>query len=169
MSSTQDWDYDAVATHFGENGCSIGGCSFNHPNGCASASVLCCALNLSDAVIRAGYTLPGASDVNLCNHGGISPKRVRNADGMARVIRAQNGGRVDSSTWAGRPAWKGFVYFEGGLSLSAIYDELAEEKLAPEDFSTAFLATGHIDLWNGNSAVHAQYPDASTIWFWRLG
>lgn len=169
MPSTLDWKYDSVAARFGENGCSVSGCGFSHPNGCATANVLCCALNLSDAIIRAGYTLPQASDVNLCNHSGASAKRVRNADGMARVTRAQNGGRIDASTWANRPSWKGIVYFEGGLSLSSIYEELGRNKRAPNDFPTTFLATGHIDLWDGTKGVHAQYPDSDVVWFWRLG
>lgn len=169
MSSTQDWNYDKVIAKFGENGCSVSGCSFSHPSGCATANVLCCALNLSDAVIQAGYNLPTATDVNYCNHSGSSGKRVRNADGMARVVRAQNGSKIDASSWANRPSWKGIVYFEGGLALRSIYEETARTELAPNDFSTVFRATGHIDLWDGTKGVHAQYPDATTIWFFKLG
>lgn len=169
MSSTQDWNYDKVIAKFGESGCSVSGCSFSHPSGCATANVLCCALNLSDAVIQAGYDLPSATDVNYCNHSGSSGKRVRNADGMARVVRAQNGTEIDASSWANRPSWKGIVYFEGGLALRSIYDETARTELAPSDFSGVFRATGHIDLWNGRKGVHAQYPDATTIWFFKLG
>ena len=173
MPSTRDWLYASVARLFGQNGCSISGCEFNHPMGCASANVLCCALNLSDAIVRAGYDLPKASDVNYCSHGGSAPKRVRNADGCARVVRAQNGGSVDVSGWKNRPTWKGIVYFEGGLSLNEIYEQLTantgKKSSIPVDFDTVFTATGHIDLWNGTKAVHAEYPDATTIWFWRLG
>jgi hypothetical protein len=169
VSSTQDWKYAEVLAMFGENGCSISGCSFHHPSGCASANVLCCALNLSDAVVRAGYVLPAANNVNYCNHSGASGKRVRNADGMARVTRAQNNGQIDASTWASRPSWKGIVYFEGGLALNSLYVDAARTELAPSDFANVFTATGHIDLWDGTKGVHAQYPDATTIWFWRLG
>lgn len=169
MTSTQDWKYDTIAAHFGEIGCSVNECSFNHPRGCKTDSVLCCALNLSDAIIQAGYTLPLASDVNFCNHASISPKRVRNADGMARTIKKQNSERIDASGWANRPAWKGIVYFEGGLSLSAISEKLAQENMLVNEYSIPFLATGHIDLWDGTKGVHAQYPDADIIWFWRLG
>lgn len=169
MSSTLDWKYDKVVAKFGENGCSVSGCSFSHPSGCATENVLCCALNLSDAIIQAGYSLPTAKDVNYCNHSGSSGKRVRNADGMARVTRAQNGGTIDASTWVNRPSWKGIVYFEGGLTLRSLYDETARKELAPKDFSAVFRATGHIDLWDGTKGVHAQYPDSTTIWFFKLG
>lgn len=169
MISTKDWKYDTVSARFGEKGCSISGCSFNHPSGCAAANVLCCALNLSDAIVRAGYTLPQASNVNYCDHSGNSGKRVRNADGMARIVKAQNNGRTDASTWPNRPEWKGVVYFEGGLLLTSICEELAQKKLLPKDFYTTPLATGHIDLWDGTKAVHAEYPNADTVWFWRLG
>lgn len=169
MASTQDWSYDKVAVLFGESGCSVAGCSYNHPQGCASANVLCCALNLSNAVIEAGYSLPSATDVNYCDHSGGLAKRVRNADGMARVTRAQNEGRIDASGWANRPAWKGIVYFEGGLSLTSLYDEAERAQFAPRDFASVFRATGHIDLWDGKKGVHAQYPDSSLIWFFQLG
>ncbi|TGD72192.1 hypothetical protein E4634_16120 [Mangrovimicrobium sediminis] len=158
MSSTKDWKYDKVEAKFKEIGCIVSGCEFNHPQGCKSASVLCCALNLSDAVISAGYSLPSASNVNYCPHG-----RVRNADGMARVTKSQNSGAIDATGWANKPSWKGIVYFEGGLALSQIYDGLTRNS------KSLILATGHIDLWNGSGAVHAEYPDAATIWFWRLG
>lgn len=165
MSSTKDWKYSEVAKNFGEKGCSIGGCSYNHPKGCASAQVLCCALNLSNAVIEAGYKLPGAKDVNLCNHAGSSQKRVRNADGMARVIRAQSGGKIGVSGWANRPNWKGIVFFEGGLALTSAYDQIDERKRE----QVGLRATGHIDLWDGKKGVHAEYPDAAIVWFWQLG
>jgi len=135
--STTDWSYSNAIKYFGNNGCSQPGCPFN---GCQG--FLCCALNLSDALIQAGYSLPAATNVNYCPH-----KRVRNADGMARICNVQNGGNPDASTWAHRPAWKGIVYFEGNLGQ----------------------ATGHIDFWNGTDAVHASYPSATTIWFWQLG
>jgi hypothetical protein len=168
MSSTQDWSYARVAARFGESGCSVSGCSFSHPQGCASASVLCCALNLSNAVVEAGYSLPSATDVNYCDHAGASAKRVRNADGMARVVKAQNGGRIDASGWANRPSWKGIVYFEGGLSLQSLYADAENTEIAPADFASVFRATGHIDLWDGEKGVHAQYPNSSVIWFFRL-
>jgi hypothetical protein len=169
VSSTKDWSYENVVAKFGETGCSIAGCSFSHPSGCASANVLCCALNLSDAIVQAGFTLPVAADVNYCDHSGNSGKRVRNADGLARVVRVQNGSLIDASTWKKRPNWKGIVFFEGGLALRSIYEEIAQTDDAPRDFTSVFRATGHIDLWDGTKGVHAQYPDADTIWFWKLG
>lgn len=132
-----DWSWQSTFNQFGTVGCSTAGCQFH---GCSG--FLCCALNLSDALMLAGYALPSASAVNYCPHG-----RVRNADGMARVVNAKNGGRPDVSGWSNRPAWKGIAYFEGNLGP----------------------ATGHIDLWDGTQGVHAQYPSASTIWFWEMG
>ncbi|TAI67131.1 hypothetical protein [Bradyrhizobium sp. Leo170] len=164
MSSTQDWQYSKVLAQFGENGCSTSGCTYNHPEGCKTVLVHCCALNLSDAIIKAGYNLPAADNVNYCDH-----KRVRNADGMARVTRAQNGGKIDASTWANRPSWKGIVFFEGGLALTSIYEKAARAEGAPSDFAKVFTVTGHIDLWDGTKGVHATYADATTIWFWQLG
>lgn len=169
MGSTQDWKYSSVLAQFGEKGCSISGCSYSHPEGCSTDQVHCCALNLSDAIIKAGYGLPAANNVNYCDHTGSSGKRVRNADGMARVTRAQNNGNIDASTWADRPSWKGIVFFEGGLSLTSIYEKAARAEHAPSDFAKAFAVTGHIDLWDGTKGVHATYADATTIWFWRLG
>ena len=165
MSSTQDWKYIEVEKKFGENGCNISGCSYNHPKGCASANVLCCALNLSDAVIQAGYKLPSAKDVNYCDHKGSSQKRVRNADGMARIVRAQNDGKIDISGWDNRPKWQGIVFFGGSLSLRRAYEAALE---VDPTFNQPFRATGHIDLWNGKKGVHAEYPDAETVWFWKL-
>jgi hypothetical protein len=133
---TAAWSWQAARIHFGTVGCSVPGCPFH---GCTE--FFCCALNLSDALIVAGYTLPGAQNVNYCPH-----QRVRNADGMARICNAQNGGRPDVSGWANRPNWKGIVYFEGNLGQ----------------------ATGHIDLWDGQQGVHAQYSNATTIWFWQM-
>ncbi len=164
MSSTKDWKYSSVLAQFGANGCSVPGCPFNHPEGCGTDQVFCCALNLSDAIIKAGYSLPDADNVNYCAH-----NRVRNADGMARVTRAQNGGAIDASTWANRPSWKGIVFFEGGLGLTETYEKAARDVRAPSDFAKVFAVTGHIDLWDGTKGVHATYSDATTIWFWRLG
>lgn len=161
--STRDWKYEKILPKFGEQGCSISGCSFHYPGGCASAQVWCCALNLSDAIIRAGYALPSASDVNYCNHTTAAARRVRNADGMARIVRNQNDGKIDASEWKNRPSWKGIVFFEGGLSL----DRAAAK--APDDYQKLEAATGHIDLWDGKGGVHAEYPNADVIWFWRLG
>lgn len=145
--STQDWLWSKVFPIFGDHGCSVRGCPFSRPGGCDD--ILCCALNVSDALIRAGYILPGAANINCCDH-----HRVRNADGMARVCNEQNGGNPDVRGWENRPNWKGFVYFGGALRL---------------EFAAHVLATGHIDLWDGRKAVHTQYPGADTVWFWRLG
>ena len=133
---TTAWSWQSTRKHFGTVGCSVPGCPFH---GCTE--FFCCALNLSDALIGAGYTLLGAPNVNYCPH-----QRVRNADGMARICNAQNGGRPDVSGWANRLNWKGIVYFEGNLGQ----------------------ATGHIDLWDGQQGAHAQYPNATTIWFWQM-
>jgi len=138
--STQDWKWNKVRPLFPKHGCSETDCEFHKPPDCSGDEIFCCALNVSDALIRATYTLPGADQVNYCPH-----DRVRNADGMARVCRAQNGGRVDASEWENRPEWKGIVYFEGGT------------------------VTQHIDLWDGSGAVHTQFPDADTVWFWKMG
>jgi hypothetical protein len=143
MASTKDWSYAAALAHFPTDGCTYSGCPFNRA---ANPAWNFCALNLSDALIRAGYALPNASNVNYCDPAHPSP-RIRNADGMARVCRAQNAGQIDASTWAARPAWMGIVFFEGHMGN----------------------VTGHIDLWNGTEGVHGNYPTASTIWFWRLG
>ena len=138
-----DWSYAAIAGKFDKTGCSVAGCPF-HNSGDSEPGIFYCALNLSDAIIRAGYSLPSAINVNYCAH---AKPRVRNADGMARVVKSKNGGAVDVSGYANRPNWKGIVYFEGGFQN----------------------ATGHINLWNGTSGVHANYPNATTVWFWRLG
>jgi hypothetical protein len=139
--STTDWSYQQAIDLFPKHGCSTSGCEFHLPPDCTSRpGTFCCALNVSDALIRAGYTLPHATNVNYCPH-----DRVRNADGMARICNAQNGGTWDVSGWNNRPAWKGIVYFEGGT------------------------VTNHIDFWDGDSAVHTQFPDANTVWFWKLG
>jgi hypothetical protein len=132
------WEYEKIAREFGIVGCSVPECPFHG----AGNAVLKCALNLSDAVIRANYTLPTAPNVNLCPHG-----RVRNADGMARVIKKARGG-PQAQGWSNRPDWKGVVYFEDGPSLGR--------------------ATGHIDLWDGSNAVHREFPDARVIWFFEL-
>jgi hypothetical protein len=139
-----DWSYSRILARFGTTGCTVPGCPF-HDDGSGTPAIFFCALNLSDAILRAGYTLPPASNVNYCTH---ANPRVRNADGMARIVRAKNGGAIDVSGWANRPSWQGIVYFEGGPDLQN--------------------ATGHIDLWDGTRGVHAQYPTATTIWFWRL-
>jgi len=140
-SSTQSWSYSAAVALFPTHGCSEIACEFHLPPDCAGHSgVFCCALNLSDALMRVGYALPASTDVNYCDHG-----RVRNADGMARICRKQNSGAIDASSWSNRPSWKGIVYFEGGE------------------------VTQHIDFWDGASAVHTQYPSANVIWFWKLG
>ena len=148
--STAEWSWGKVHPLFKKTGCSINGCEFSRPGGCDD--ILCCALNLSDALIRAGYTLPSAGDVNYCSH--ADTKRVRNADGMARICNVQNGGSFDQQGWANRPTWKGIVYFEGNLIFA----------LAPH-----VLVTAHIDLWDGTKAVHTQYPDATVVWFWKMG
>lgn len=132
------WEYDRVAREFDTVGCSVAGCPFHN----AGNVILACALNLSDAVIRAGYDLPTAPNVNLCPHG-----RIRNADGMARIVRKMAGG-PQAQGWSNLPGWKGVVYFEGGSRLQGV--------------------TGHIDLWDGSKAVHRQFPDAKVIWFFRL-
>jgi hypothetical protein len=136
--ASQQWEYDKIAKEFDTVGCSIPGCPFHRKGD----EVFKCALNLSDAVISANYTLPTAPKVNLCPHG-----RVRNADGMARIVKKVVGG-PHAQGWSHRPNWKGIVYFEGGPSLQG--------------------ATGHIDLWNGSNAVHREFPDANVIWFFRL-
>jgi hypothetical protein len=145
--STKDWKWAKVQPLFGESGCSNKACPFHQEPKCNE--ILCCALNLSDALIRAGYILPAAPNVNHCSH-----DRVRNADGMARTCNAQNGGTFDASGWANRPSWRGIVYFEGDLAV---------------DFASHIRATGHIDLWNGTQALHAQFPNANVVWFWRMG
>ena len=139
-SSTREWSWSKVHPLFPTHGCSVTSCEFHRPPDCSGDAIFCCALNVSDALIRAGYSLPGAADVNYCNH-----DRVRNADGMARICKKQNGGAIDASGWSQRPSWKGLVYFEGG--------EVSQ----------------HIDLWDGTKAVHTQYPDADVVWFWRMG
>ena len=146
-TSTKDWSWKSAADKFSNHGCSESGCYFNQPGGCQT--FLCCALNLSDALIRTGYSLPGATDVKYCNH-----KRVRNADGMARVCNKQNGGKCDVQGWKNRPTWKGIVYFEGDLRV---------------DYASHIRATGHIDFWDGKKALHAEYPNANVVWFWRMG
>lgn len=128
---------------FGITGCSVAGCPFRFD---PASDFNFCALNLSDALVRAPYILPDAVNVNYCTHG-----RVRNADGMARVCRKQNGGGIDLQGWENRPSWNAIVYFEGGPSLGG--------------------ATGHIDLYDGQTkkGLHASYPDAAVVWFWKLG
>lgn len=143
MPSTRDWSYSRTVAVFPRDGCAVSGCTFNaqhHPDWNF------CALNVSDALLRVGYTLPAAAQVNYCEPAHAKP-RVRNADGLARICRAQNNGEIDASTWAARPSWKGIVFFEGNLGP----------------------VTGHIDLWNGTDAVHTSYPHAATVWFWKLG
>jgi hypothetical protein len=135
-----DWSYSRIDGYFETSGCSVSGCYFNNWPGNK------CALNLSDAILRAGYTLPGAANVQYCDSPAHSNPRVRNADGMARIVKAKNGGRIDVTGYANRPSWKGIVYFEGGIGN----------------------ATGHIDLWTGTSGKHANYPDAQVVWFWQL-
>jgi hypothetical protein len=144
-NSTQDWSWAKVYPKFGKGGCTTSKCPYNaveHPG----SDLFYCSLNLSEALIASGYTLPAASNVNYCDH-----KRVRNADGMARICKVQNGGAIDESGWDKRPSWNGIVYFEGGPSLSN--------------------ATGHIDLYDGKTktAVHTSYPDANVVWFWKMG
>jgi hypothetical protein len=95
-------------------------------------------------MIRSGFELPSASDVNLCEH---QRPRVRNADGMARILTTMFG-RPAASGWKHKPSWRGFVYFEGGPSLAD--------------------ATGHVDLWDGKDSLHRAFPDATTVWFWRF-
>jgi hypothetical protein len=145
VTSTQDWSWSKVRPLFGRFGCSVKGCEFHRPPDCKGDTVFCCALNVSDALMRAEYKLPAASDVNYCTGHGSPAPRVRNADGMARICNAQNGGRPDASEWKNRPKWKGIVYFEGGS------------------------VTQHIDLWDGEGAVHQPYPGAAVVWFWKLG
>ncbi len=137
-TSDAGWRYGAIFREFGRDGCSVKDCVF-HVKG---DDIYKCALNLSDAIILAGYNLPDAKDVNRCPH-----RRIRNADGMARVTREALGPPLVRG-WSQKPQWQGVVYFEGGPSLSG--------------------ATGHIDLWDGSQGVHAQYPDARTVWFFRL-
>lgn len=139
-SQKVEWKYSKIFREFGTDGCSMKDCPF-HSKG---DDLYKCALNLSDAVILAGYILPKAPTVNFCPHG-----RVRNADGMARVVQQAIGG-PSARGWDQRPSWRGIVYFEGGPNLTD--------------------ATGHIDLWDGIQAVHvgAKYSDAETIWFFRL-
>ncbi|WP_426715145.1 T6SS effector amidase Tae4 family protein, partial [Campylobacter coli] len=105
-----------------------------------------CALDLSDAVIRAGYSLPSiAVQYNKCSH-----DRVRGADIMARIVRSQNSDTIDASQWSNRPPWKGIVFFE--------------------ESDPATIVTGHIDLWDGTKGVHGTYENwGRSIWFWRLG
>ena len=153
MSSISEWSYQDLLGNFGTNGCSVKACGFHFEPSCDGLAN-CCALNLSDAIIRSGYTLPSASNVNFCGHAvnqTNGQQRVRNADGLARICRKQNGGTIDTSTWAKRPSWKGIVFFEGGPSLSG-----------PG-------ITGHIDLWDGSKGVHATYSDADVVWFFKLG
>lgn len=130
------WSFALASFLFDKVGCSVAGCPYHN------SPYNQCALNLSDALIRAGYQLPLAKDVNYCPHG-----RVRNADGMARVVMKALG-RPKVRGWANRPRWEGIVYFAGGNSLSG--------------------ATGHIDFWNGKEALHATYPDAKDVWFFPL-
>jgi hypothetical protein len=132
------WEYDRIARGFDIVGCSVTECPFHN----VGNLILSCALNLSDAVIRANYTLPTAPNVNRCPHG-----RVRNADGMARIVGRVAGG-PQAQGWANRPRWKGVVYFEGGPSLQGV--------------------TGHIDLWDSFNAVHREFSDAKVTWFFRL-
>ncbi|KAA0134439.1 hypothetical protein V6x_51630 [Gimesia chilikensis] len=140
-SSTQAWSWSKITPFFSKYGCSVQSCVFYLPPDCSSQpGTFCCALNLSDAIIKANYSLPDASMVNYCPHG-----RVRNADGMARICRVQNGGKIDVSGWDNRPSWKGIVYFEGNE------------------------VTQHIDFWDGRQALHKSYPNASVVWFWRMG
>jgi len=144
--STQDWSWTKVYPKFGEVGCIVQGCPYNKAQNPGNSDLFYCALNLSEALLASGYTLPAASSVNYCAH-----KKVRNADGMSRICKVQNGGAIDESGWDRRPSWNGIVYFEGGPRLSN--------------------ATGHIDLYDGKtrSAVHASYPDANVVWFWKMG
>lgn len=142
-----DWSYQRIFERFGSSGCSVNGCRY-HDSGAGASDIYYCSLNLSDGILLAGYTLPSATNVNYCDQPVHANPRVRNADGMARVVKAKNGGRIDVSGWTNRPAWRGIVYFEGGPDLSG--------------------ATGHIDLWSGSDAVHKAYPSATTIWFWQL-
>ncbi len=144
-----DWSYQKIFDEFKADGCSVAGCHY-HNSGAGSSNIYYCALNLSDAILRAGYSLPSATNVKYCDlpQPAHSNPRVRNADGMARIVKSKNGGRIDRSGWANRPAWKGIVFFEGGPDLTG--------------------ATGHIDLWDGSDAVHKSYPTASVVWFWQL-
>ncbi len=147
MPSTQDWSYERILTLFNSSGCTITGCPYRDVGG---GTINSCALDLSDAVLRASYTLPIISDpYNKCPH---TNPRVRGADIMARLARAQNNATVDASGWANRPPWKGIVFFE------------------EPDPATSL--TGHIDLWDGASGkgVHGTYPTwGGVIWFWKLG
>jgi Type VI secretion system (T6SS), amidase effector protein 4 len=118
-----DWSYSRILGLFGSNGCSVPNCRYHNP----------------------GAQPP---DIYYCDQPPHSSPRVRNADGMARIVKAKNGGRVDVVGWANRPRWQGIVYFEGGPDLSD--------------------ATGHIDLWNGTAGVHGTYPSAEVVWFWQL-
>jgi hypothetical protein len=165
LAKCQDWNYAAVASKFGTSGCSYPGC---HYNGICdpSSAVFCCALNLSDALIQAGISLPQASNVNYCDQPPHPNPRVRNADGLARICNAQNGGAPDASGWANRPKWKGIVFFGPPLGLFGAED--SGFRTEPEK-NIELAATGHIDLWDGQHAVHASYPGAATVWFWKLG
>src|SRR5436309_1336421 len=80
---------------FGKVGCSDPHCPFHQAPECTD--FFCCALNLSDALLRAGYTPPAVTGATKCPHG-----RFRGAADLAKSVRAQNGGRIDASTWAGR-------------------------------------------------------------------
>jgi hypothetical protein len=142
-ASTQNWQWSKVQPLFPKHGCSVKTCAFHRPPDCSGDTVFCCALNVSDALIRAGYSLPSAADVEYCKS--HEKPRVRNANGMARICDKQNGGKPDVQDWKNRPSWKGIVYFEGGT------------------------VSWHIDLWNGTSAEHTQYPDANVVWFWKMG
>lgn len=80
------WSYSRSISHFGTDGCSVAGCAFHG----ICATVNCCALNLSDALIQAGYTLPHISEsVNYCPHG-----RVRGAADMVTVNESPSLHRV---------------------------------------------------------------------------
>ena len=52
------------------------------------------------------------------------------------------------------------MYFEGNLVAVEPASKTHTDKRA---------ATGHIDYWDGTKALHAQYPKATVVWFWRLG
>ncbi len=144
-TSSNDWSWSRLSPLFGRDGCSVAGCPYHRPPQ-DPPGIFYCALNLSDCILRASYSLPTADLVNYCPHG-----RARNADGMARIVKNQNSGKIDHSGWDDRPAWNGIVFFAGGPSLGG--------------------ATGHIDLYDGaaKDALHASYPDATTVWFWQLG
>ena len=73
---------------------------------------------------------------------------------MAKICNLQNAGSPDIRGWDKRPNWKGIVYIEGNLV---------------SDFASHVVATGHIDLWDEKKSVHAEYPGANVVWFWKMG